>query len=66
MRERERRRRGEGEGEREEREERERTVQTRLASDFQDKSDEAMASTADSLESLQHQITSLAGVVLQN
>ena len=36
-----------------------------LASDFQDKLDQAMASTTDSLESLQHQIT-LAGVALQN
>ena len=42
-------------------------VQTQhLASDFQDKIDQAMASTTNSLESLQHQITSLAGVVLQN
>ena len=37
-----------------------------LASDFQDKLDQAMASTTDSLESLQCQITSLAGVALQN
>jgi hypothetical protein len=37
-----------------------------LASDFQDKLDQAMASTTDSLESLQRQITSLAGVALQN
>ena len=41
-------------------------VQTQhLVSDFQDKPDRAMASTTDSLESLQHQIT-LAGVILQN
>jgi hypothetical protein len=37
-----------------------------LFSDFQDKLDQAMAFTADSLESLQCQITALAGVVLQN
>ena len=37
-----------------------------LASDFQDKLGLTMASTADSLESLQCQITSLARVVLQN
>ena len=36
-----------------------------LASGFQDKLDQAMASTTDSLESLQHQLTSLAGVTLQ-
>lgn len=42
-------------------------VQTQhLAGDFQDKLDQAMASTTDSLESLQRQITSLAGVALQN
>lgn len=42
-------------------------VQTQhLAGDFQDKLDQAMASTTDSLESLQRQITSLAGVTLQN
>lgn len=42
-------------------------VQTQhLASNFQDKLDQAMASTTDSLESLQCQITSLAGVALQN
>ena len=42
-------------------------VQTQhMASDFQDKLDQAMASTTDSLESLQCQITSLAGVALQN
>ena len=42
-------------------------IQTQhLASDFQDKLDQAMASTTDSLESLQCQITSLAGVALQN
>lgn len=41
-------------------------IQTQhLASDFQDKLDQAMASTTDSLESLQGQITSLAGY-LQN
>ena len=37
-----------------------------LASDFQDKLDQAMASTTNSLQSLQCQITSLAGVTLQN
>ena len=38
-----------------------------LASDFQDKLDQAiMASTTDSLESLQCQVTSLVGVALQN
>ena len=42
-------------------------IQTQhLTSDFQDKHDQVMASTTDSLESLQHQITSLAGVALQN
>ena len=42
-------------------------IQTQhLTSDFQDKLDQAMASTTDSLESLQCQITSLAGVALQN
>ena len=35
-----------------------------LASDFQDKFDQAMASTTDSLESLQYQKTSSAGVSL--
>ena len=37
-----------------------------LASDFQDKLDQATASITDSLQSLQCQITSLAGVALQN
>ncbi|XP_028639076.1 ERV-BabFcenv provirus ancestral Env polyprotein-like [Grammomys surdaster] len=42
-------------------------VQTQhLARDFKDKLDQAMSSTIDSLESLQCQITSLAGVALQN
>lgn len=42
-------------------------IQTQhLASDFQDKLDQAMASTTVSLESLQCQITSLAGVALSN
>ena len=42
-------------------------IQTQhLTSDFQDKLDQAMASTTDSLESLQCQITSLTGVALQN
>jgi hypothetical protein len=42
-------------------------IQTQhLTSDFQDKHDQVMASTTDSLESLQHQITSLTGVALQN
>jgi hypothetical protein len=41
-------------------------IQTQhLATDFQDKLDQSMASTTDSLESLQLQITSLAGVALQ-
>jgi hypothetical protein len=42
-------------------------VQTQyLASDFKDNIDQAMASMTDSLESLQCQVTSLAGVALQN
>jgi hypothetical protein len=42
-------------------------IQTQhLTSDFQDKLDQAMASTTDSLESLQCQITSLTGVAVQN
>ncbi|XP_076788890.1 endogenous retrovirus group FC1 Env polyprotein-like [Arvicanthis niloticus] len=42
-------------------------IQTQhLAGDFQDKLDQAMASTMDSLESLQCQTTSLSGVALQN
>ena len=42
-------------------------VQTQhLANDFHDKFDQAMATTTDSLESLQCQITTLAGVALQN
>ena len=36
-----------------------------LVNDFQDKLDQAMTSTTERLESLQHQIT-LAGVILQN
>lgn len=41
-------------------------VQTHhLTSDFQDKLDQAMASTADSLQSLECQITSLAGTAFQ-
>ena len=42
-------------------------VQTQhLASNFQDQLDQIMVSTTDSLESLQCQITSLAGVALQS
>lgn len=37
-----------------------------LADDFQDRLDQAMASTLGSLESLHHQITSLSWVALQN
>lgn len=37
-----------------------------LSSNFQEKLDQTMASNADSLESLQHHVTSLAGAVQQN